>query len=385
MKKSGGMTTVLSASTLALVAGVLPASAADRPPATPTAAASFLAAGALTDVSGVAADSATGRQLKAQGFAVMKAPSGRTAVVDRSSAHEGITTATGPSFVELSWKGYAADARYVVTRDGRPVAQLPPGAVSFRDTTVRSGRVHHYQVAPVLPEGGDPRARLWGVKASVPASGSLTGLRKQASALAAAAGTAATSTLTWTTFIPQAKVAAPTAGCDYGPNFQFGGDGRSNFDWRSSKYRTSLNAVVTWRSKAVSGHQSVGSTTVYRKSDGRKIATKTAGTGGMKVKKLGSGANHVDVRMTLHATNPFCRGLGGVKGAISGAFTMNLTKSGNYAIRSGKHRLMPNHHIYLYDGGRVTNVYTRKYADARCLVGSIACAEADLTGYRGSF
>ncbi|WP_427921445.1 hypothetical protein [Streptomyces sp. cg40] len=263
----------------------------------------------------------------------------------------------------------------------RPVA----GVTSFRDTNVRPGAVYRYQIAPVLPEQGDPRARLWGMKVAVPASGSLSALRRQAASRAVAAGVASKSTLTWVAFIPQKKVNAPLAGCDYGRNFQFGGDGHSDFNWKSSKYRTALNATITWSSKAVVGNKHVNATHVYAKSTGRLVATKTASDKDMKVKKLGSGSNYVDVRMVMHATNPFCSGLGGVKGAIDGSFTMNLTKSGNYAIRSGKHRLMPNHYIYIYDGGKVTNVYTRKYANVDCLIGSIACPEADLTAYYGSF
>ncbi|MDN3297613.1 hypothetical protein QWM81_26965 [Streptomyces ficellus] len=298
---------------------------------------------------------------------------------------QGITVAYGASFVDLSWKPYKADARYVVVRDGVQVASLEAGVAAFRDVQVKPGADYDYQVAPVLPEEGHPDARLWGVKASVPASASLTGLRKEAASRAAAAAVARTTTLSWVTFIPQAKVAAPAAGCDYGSNYAFGGDNRTAFDWKSSRYRTAAHATVTWSSKAVTGNVSVRSTTVYDKRNGRKVATKTASAKDMTVKKLGSGSNYVDVRMVTHATNPFCRGLGGVKGAIDGAMTMQLTTSGNYTIRSGKHRLMPNHHIYIYDGGQVTNVYTRSYSSVSCLIGSITCPEADLTGYRGSF
>ncbi|MEU1217318.1 DUF3238 domain-containing protein [Streptomyces sp. NPDC005790] len=315
----------------------------------------------------------------------MRAASGETAVVDRSSAREGITAAAGKSFAELSWEGYAKDTRYVVTRDGKEVARLDAGVTSFRDTNVEPGADYHYQVAPVLPKGGNPQARLWGMKVSIPVSGSPTALREQAVSRATAAGVAKTSTLSWISFIPQKKIDAPTGGCDYGKKFQFGGDGRSKFDWKSSKYRTALHATVTWKSKKVVSSKHIGATTVYVKKTGKKVKSKTATTKNMSTKKLGSGKNHVDVRMSLNATNPFCNGLGSVKGAINGAFTINLTKSGNYTIRSGKHRLMPNHHIYIYDGGKVTNVYTRKYANAACLIGSIACPEADLTGTYGKF
>ncbi|MFJ3438338.1 DUF3238 domain-containing protein [Streptomyces cyaneofuscatus] len=378
----------LTLAPLTLVATGFNASAAPDQDPQPGASAfsiSALSSSELNDVSGVSRNSAEGKALDSQQFGVMRAASGETAVVDRSSAREGITAAAGKSFAELSWKGYAKEARYVVSRDGKVIARLDAGVTSFRDTNVETGADYQYQVAPVLPKGGDPQARLWGMKVSIPVSGSATALREEAVSRAAAAGVAKTSTLSWISFIPQKKIDAPTAGCDYGKNFRFGGDGRSKFDWKSSKYRTALHATVTWKSKKVVSNKGIGSTTVYVKKTGKKVKTKTASTKNMSAKKLGSGKNYVDVRMSLNATNPFCKGLGSVKGAINGAFTINLTKSGNYTIRSGKHRLMPNHHIYIYDGGKVTNVYTRKYANAACLIGSIACPEADLTGTYGKF
>ncbi|WP_189532792.1 hypothetical protein [Streptomyces roseolilacinus] len=361
------------------------APAADPRPDAPRFSISALTGGGTKDVSGVSAHSAAGKAMAAQGLGVVRSASGETAVVDRSMAHQGITAAYGASFVDLSWKAYAPQARYVVLRDGVQVADLAAGVTSFRDTQVTSGADHDYRVLPVLPEKGEPDARVWGMKVSLPASDTPADLRREALAQATAAAAAKTTTLSWVTFIPQAKIDAPKAGCNYGSGYQFGGDNRTAFDWKSSRYRTALHATVTWSSKKVTGNSSIGSTKVYKKSTGKLVATKTASNKDMVAKKLGSGGNYVDLRMVTHATNPFCKGLGGVKGAISGALTIQLTQNGNWTIRSGKHRLMPNHHIYIYNGGKVTNVYTRKYASAACLIGSIACQEADLTGYRGKF
>ena len=384
--------TALSVAPLTLVAGGFQAFASTNSPSDqalrPGAAAfsvSALSSDGLKDVSGVSANSAEGKALQTQGFGVMRAASGETAVVDSSMAREGITAAAGKGFVELSWKGYAKDARYVITRGGQDVATLAAGVTSFRDTNVKPGADYNYQVVPLLPKSGSPESRLYGMKVSVPASGSLTGLREEAVERAAAAGVAKTSTLSWVGFIPQKKVDAPLAGCSYGRNFQFGGDGHSDFNWKSSKYRFALHATVTWKSKAVVGNKHIQPTHVYVKKTGKYVTKKTASAKDTYAKKLGSGKNYVDLRMVVHATNPFCKGLGGVKGAADGAFTINLTTSGNYTIRSGKHRLFPNHHIYIYDGGKVTNVYTRKYASVACLIGSITCPEADLTGRYGKF
>src|SRR5690606_29161692 len=177
-----------------------------------------------------------------------------------------------------------------------------------------------------------------------------------------AAAAAKTTTLSWVAFIPQKKIDAPKVGCDYGKGYQFGGDGRTKFDWKSGKYRAALHATVTWSSKKVTGNKSVKPTTVYKKSTGKQVAKKTATDKHMSAKKLG-----------------------GVNGAISGAATVHLTNGSNWTKRSGEHRLMPNHHIYIYNGGKVTNVYTRKYADVSCLIGSALCREADLTGRYGKF
>jgi hypothetical protein len=70
---------------------------------------------------------------------------------------------------------------------------------------------------------------------------------------------------------------------------------------------------------------------------------------------------------------------------LDGAITIKVSKDGWWEIRSGNHRLMPNHHMYIYNSGRVTNVYRRTYQGAYCLIGSAACDVADLTGYYGTF
>ncbi|MFB6985972.1 MULTISPECIES: hypothetical protein [unclassified Streptomyces] len=377
--------------TLALLATEFPASASPEPHPRPDASAFSLSAvreHGLTDVSGFSPSSATGRLLDSQGFAVLRTSSSRTAVVDRSMTDQGITAATGTSFVDISWQGYDREARYVVSRDGKDIASLGAGVTSFRDTGLRAGSRHTYRVAPILPKGGNPKARVWGMQVSIPmvrgGEGQLSALRRQAVQQATAAAVAKTTTVTWMTFIPQKKINAPKAGCDYGANFQFGGDGHG-YDWKSSKYRTVLNALITWKSKKVDGYKDIGASHVYVKKTGKLVATKTASGKDMKAKKMGSGGNYVDVRLLTHATNPFCKGLGGVKGAIDGALSMHVTTGGNWSIISGKHRLMPNHHIYIYNGGKVTDIYKRSYANELCLIGSAACPEADLTGYYGKF
>ncbi|MFJ2111777.1 MULTISPECIES: hypothetical protein [unclassified Streptomyces] len=348
-----------------------------------------LATDTYRDVTGLDAGSAAGRSLKAQGFSVRTASTGQTAVVDSSMADKGIISAATPGFVDISWKPYAADAQYAVVRNDKPIADLPPGVTSFHDTGVMRGITYSYRIIPQLKKNHEG-ARTWGMQVTVPAASTrgeseLFAMRKSAVSRADAAARASTTTLTWTSFIPQKYINAPSAGCDYGSKYQFGGDNHSKFDWKDSRYRTSLNAVITWKNKSLKEGKSVQASHVYRKSDHKLIDTKKASDKGMSAKKLGSGGNYIDVRMVVHASNPFCKGLGSIKGAIDGALQMHITSSGNWEIRSGNHRLMPNHHIYFYNGGKVTNVYTRKYESEYCLIGQAACKLADLTGDSGKF
>jgi len=341
----------------------------------------------LTDAS---QSSAHGSASNTEALSVIRTASGQTAVVDRSLADQGITAAAGTNFVDLSWQGYSNRARYLVTRDSREVATLAPGVTAFHDTRVTPGSTYRYSITPATqPQATDPRARAWGMKVAIPSAAenqdTTTALRSQAAARTAAAKAAKTTTLTWVTFIPQDRIDAPPAGCDYGKGYQFGGDNRSGFDWRKSDYRTSLNAVINWSDKSVQGYKEVRASHVYQKSTGKLIATRTATDKEMSAKKLGSGKDYVDVRMVTHASNPFCKGLGPIKGGIDGAFTMHLTTSGNYSITSGTLRLMPNHYIYVYNGGKVTNVYTSKYGNLMCLIGSATCEVAQLGSLYGKF
>jgi len=332
---------------------------------------------------GVSQSSTHGSASNTEAFSVMRTVSGQPAVVDRSMADQGITEAAGTDFVDLSWQGYSDQARYVVTRDGKEVAAPAPGVTAFHDTGVTPGSTYRYSITPAAqPQATNPRARAWGMQVAVPAAAknadTTTALRSQAAARTAAANAAKTTTLTWVTFIPQDRIDAPPAGCDYGKGYQFGGDNHSGFDWTNPHFRTSLNAVIKWSDKSVQGYKEVRASHVYQKSTGKLIATKTATDKEMVAKKLGSDKDSVDVRMVTHASNPFCKGLGPIKGGIDGAFTMHLTTSGNYSITSGTLRLMPNNYIYIYNGGKVTNVHTSKYGNLMCLIGSATCEVAQL-------
>jgi hypothetical protein len=320
--------------------------------------------------------------LSSHGLRVKRSTDGGEAIVDESLVRRGFLAASGRGFVDLSWDPASPSTPYVVARDGEPIANLTGGAFAFRDTTVAPGLTYRYTVVPEIPANISlPGAEVWSAQVRTPEEDG-SSLSAQARALAGRA-VAATTTLTWVTFIPEKFIDCPTvfgkALCTYGSGYEFGGDNH-NFDWKSSSYRTVANAVVTWSSKSVAGYTGIGTTHVYEKKTGKLVAQKTASGADMKVYKLSDYGNSVDIRMQTHATNPFCPG-----GAIDGAFTMTLSQNGNWAIRSGEHRLMPNHYIYIYDGGRVTDVYRAKYASELCLVGPLTCDPAQLTGLFGTF
>ncbi len=328
---------------------------------------------------------AADHRLGSQGLQVVTSPAGDAAIVDTSLINRGIISAASPSFVSLSWDAHSPTTRYTVTRDGRPLTQLGPGVTTFRDTSVTGGATYTYRVSPSTSASAD--ATMWSMKVEVPSSAdtsSAAALTDAALKRMAAAGVGTTSTLSWVTFIPQARIDAPViagkAICTYGSGYQFGGDNHG-FVWTAASNRTAVHAVVTWSTKAVSSHTSIGTTNVYRKSTGALVAQRTASASQTYAKKLGSGSNYVDIHMVTHASNPFCPS---VAGAIDGAFSITLTQSGSYAIFSGKHRQMPNHYVYLYDQSAVKDVYKLTYANPLCLFGAATCALATFWG-SGSF
>lgn len=303
-------------------------------------------------------------------------------LADTSLTPLGIATATSADVVQVSWVPRRSALGYTVTRDGVLVANLPADSAYFRDRSVRPGSSYRYTVSPANLTKATKNHPVWSVLVTVPrmlpGESPPKALQRQAAIQTAAAAASPTTTLTWVTFIPQARVSAPPKGCEYGSSYEFGGDNRG-YNWQSSSYRTALNAVITWSSKSVAGHTAVGETRVYRKSTGALAARRTVGKTGLEVRKLGVTGSYVDIRMSQKVGNPFCS-----FGAIDGAATIQLTQSGNWAIRSGEHRQMPNHHIFIYNAGRATDIYVRNYGSLACLI-SFGCARARMVGFIGEY
>ncbi|MCM2413297.1 hypothetical protein [Streptomyces sp. RKAG290] len=326
--------------------------------------------------------------LAEQHLSIGRTSGGQAALVNNALADRGVTSTAAPGSVTLSWKPYTANARYTILRDETPLTTSKPGQATFKDTTASAGTSYQYRIIPQL-KGDTSAARTWGLTVAVPevdhGKTKAAAVQRTAIAQAEAAKASATTTLTWTTFIPQKYIDQPIPkACKYwGKKYVYGGDNRS-FDWKSSRYRTSESAVITWKSRKVSGYTSVKATHVYKKSNHKLVAKKTASAKDMQVKKLGAGSGYADIRMVTHSTNPFCGGIAKVKGAIDGALTFHITRGG-WEIRSGNHRKMPNHEIYIYNGGHVTWVHKSKYASPLCLVGAATCELTNLTGYYGKY
>jgi hypothetical protein len=142
------------------------------------------------------------------------------------------------------------------------------------------------------------------------------------------AGPYTTTKLVWGSFIPYARIDAPPIGCDYGSGYEFDGNNRG--------YGTYFG---DWPSKT-------------------KI--------------------NADVSLTS-ADN-------------EGAFTITVTRTGNYGILSGEHRQMPNHEVIIMsttsNATSVTYteavVYRRDLSSPLCLV-SMVCEKASMAGYTGTY
>lgn len=323
------------------------------------------------------------RALDEAGVSIRADRRGAYTVVDRSLARSGFVYTASHDRVVLKWRVDPRSRGYLLVRDGRQVGRVGKGVHRFVDTRVSGGGAYDYSVVPVVPSGVFDAYR-WGARVEVPDGAGLASASKAAGLKAGAYSRKAlpsTTTVTYLTFIPQSKIDAPPAGCEYGSGYQFGGDGHG-YDWSTSRYRTAVHASVNWSTKVNTSNVSIGTTHVYRKSTGALVAQRTASGGASYSKKMSEGTtSQIDVRLVTHATNPFCSGW---TGAIDGAVNVRLVRSGNYAIIGGNHRQMPNTHVYIYSEGRATTIYTRNYQSAYCLLGPVACDLADFYG-SGSF
>lgn len=309
------------------------------------------------------------------------------AMVDTSLLEKGSFAAAGQGFVDLSWEA-APGRTYAIFRDDEFVSKVEGS--SYRDAQPSAGATHHYRIETLVASEASATSAdevtIRGFEVYVPETDDLlaeASIHNQAIdegiAAAAAAPAAANGygTVLYRTFIPQAKIDAPAATCDYGSGYKFGGDNRG-FSHSPASARTTLGANLNWAAGGMSSHAAwVDPTKVYN-SAGTKVAEKTASAKDVWVKQLAGNTSYVDLRFSVKAGNPFCTSL---PNSIQGAFTITVTRNGSYSIISGSHRQMPNHEIYVMGNatGNWKTVYTRKDASELCLI-AMGCPTATISG-----
>lgn len=312
-------------------------------------------------------------------------PGEAPAVLDTGLASKGDSLIAATSkYVDLSWKS-TRNRTYTIVKDGKVIGATEGS--SFRDSQVTQGSTVEYQIYTETSSNGTlakDEATVRGFEVKVPKANA--DLAAEAATLnARAAVNYSMASLRYRTFIPQAKIDAPSVGapgisCSYKSGYQFGGDNRG-FKSEGGTSRTDQTANIRFNGAGLIGSsKSMGATTVYKKSTGKQVAKKTASTKDMSIKQLGKDSAGVDLRVSVKAGNPFCTG-----NSIQGAFTITINKNATYRIVSGSHRLMPNHEVYLTSvTGGWKKAYQRKYLHATCLV-AWACPEGSMTGYYGSY
>lgn len=330
-------------------------------------------AGQLRALDGVSGQPQSPRNLVAK---VREVPGLGPALVDDSLSRRGFATAATSSVVELSWLAPSPTTTYLVLRDGHVIARVRGVTGHFSDKTVKPLHSYSYSVSPAP---GSMAQESWGTEVTVPAGGTtaaarLAGLQTAAVAMAAKLVATTTTTLTWVAFIPQKFVGAPPVGCDYGTKYEFGGDGHG-FNWKSSKYRVALNALIDWGKKTIASYPSVHASHVYRKSTGALVATKTASSSGLKARYAGHGTYDVEVSMQLTARNPFCS-----VGEIDGGLLVDISQTGTWAILSGSVKPMPDHLVYIWNNGSETTVWRGLEKSDWCLAGEGLCGDYRPTG-----
>lgn len=299
-------------------------------------------------------------------------------LLESESEDEPAMWAASADFVDISWSPLPGISEYLVFKEDILQAQVTE--TSYRDVEVSPGQEIFYRIEAVLPTP-ESEGRTWGLMAAVPdaspsdAPEMQEALDEQVSIMA----TRSLATVQHQTFIPQSRLSAPRVGCSYGSSYKFGGDNRG-FQ-ASGSSRTRVQANISWANNgSMSTSKSVGATRVYN-SSGKQVASRTASSSGLSVKKLAlSNRTSIDLRFNVSAANPFCS----ASAAISAAFTMNVTRSGSWSIISGQHRQMPSHEIHIHSGTRWVSAYRRSYASATCLV-NIACPTASMAGRYGSY
>lgn len=320
------------------------------------------------------------------------------AMVDTSLAKSpevGATYAVTSEAVDLSWAPVSEAEGYKIVVDSQFDYFTTDTSLRL-DIPDEPSSDYDVQILPYAAEGqefsGD--APFYGLHIRLPVSGAIDSQEDAeasvASVAAMLAGPYTTTKLVWRSFIPYARIDAPPIGCDYGSGYEFDGNNRGYGtyfgDWKS---KTTINADVSWTSanNYFNDDGFVSPSTVYEKSTGERVETRTVSGATVEAKLLAGDASSADIRFSLQAAIPYC-----IWNSIEGAFTITVTRTGNYGILSGEHRQMPNHEVIVVsttsDATSVNYteavVYRRDLSDPLCLV-SMVCEKASMAGYTGTY
>ncbi|WP_404474170.1 hypothetical protein [Microbacterium aerolatum] len=320
------------------------------------------------------------------------------AVADTSllkSAEVGATYAITSDAVDLSWAPVSEAEGYKIVLDNQ-------FDYFTTDTSLRLGipdepsSDYNVQILPYAAEGQElsSDAPFYGLHIRLPEASKIdsedAAEASVASVAARLAGPYTTTKLVWRSFIPYARIDAPIAGCDYGSGYEFDGNNRgygTYFGQWDSK--TKIDATVSWTSANNYFYDDgfVSPSTVYNKSTGATVETRTVSGATLEANLLAGDSSSADIRFSLQAAIPYC-----IWNSIEGAFTITVTRTGNYAILSGEHRQMPNHEVIILsttsDATSVEYteavVYQRDLSNPLCLV-SVLCEKASMAGYAGTY
>lgn len=179
-----------------------------------------------------------------------------------------------------------------------------------------------------------------------------TGITSISSDAANASPSATSTTLRYQTFIPEAYVPAPPAGCSYyGSPYYYKGDSRSFSTSTAATYRTKFDVTVSWTTPAISSSRIVGQTKVFKYANGTytQVDFATASSSSMVLTTQSVSSTKAVFKTSQDVHNPFCIFSNGIY------FDLNVTinRSGTYSI-SGLRLKVPNHEIYIKDSDQST-------------------------------
>jgi hypothetical protein len=188
--------------------------------------------------------------------------------------------------------------------------------------------------------------------------------------VAIAATLPASTTLRYTTFIPEYQVEAPYLVCTPGDNrsYVFLGDNRT-WNVTSSSYKTRMNVSIDWiHGGTTSYSKSVHPTYRYVRVGGTYEfdQTATASSSTMHLRVDAYSSTSVAFELWQNVSNPLCNSA--LVGGIRFDYFIAIERAGFYSVE-GIAVKVPNHEVYIMDSddGIWKTVFRRNHVDFSCL------------------